>query len=349
MDRYRGGHWSRREFLGGLALAGTAGLIGLTPEAAAADPPPETKTIRLLQLPELLVICYAPMLVAEELLRGEGFSDVRYVKRMPADDGIGIKTMVAGQADMQSIFAPDLITALDGGAPVVGLMGLHGGCLELVGSERVRTIRDLKGKRIAVVTMGGVDHVFLSTMLAYIGLNPSNDVQWVPLPPPATIPHFIHLLAEGEADALLAWPPIAQEMRAKGIGHVLLSTAKDPPWSQYFCCMVAARKEFVQKNPAATKRALRAILKADQLCTLDPERSARVLVEKSYTPRYDYALQSLKDVPYSAWRDYNPEATVRFHALRMREIGLIKSTPQKIIAQGTDWRFFNELKKELKA
>jgi len=74
-----------------------------------------------------------------------------------------------------------------------------------------------------------------------------------------------------------------------------------------------------------------------------------VLVEKSYTPRYDYALQSLKDVPYGAWRDYNPEATVRFHALRMREIGLIKSTPQKIIAQGTDWRFFNELKKELKA
>jgi len=39
---------------------------------------------------------------------------------------------------------------------------------------------------------------------------------------------------------------------------------------------------------------------------------------------------------------------VRFYALRLHEISLIKSTPQKIIAQGTDWRFFNELKKEMK-
>ena len=30
------------------------------------------------------------------------------------------------------------------------------------------------------------------------------------------------------------------------------------------------------------------------------------------------------------------------------EAGMIKSTPQKIISQGTDWRFLKELKKELK-
>ena len=37
------------------------------------------------------------------------------------------------------------------------------------------------------------------------------------------------------------------------------------------------------------------------------------------------------------------------YALRMRDVGLIKSTPQKIIADGTDWRFLDELKRELKA
>jgi NitT/TauT family transport system substrate-binding protein len=52
---------------------------------------------------------------------------------------------------------------------------------------------------------------------------------------------------------------------------------------------------------------------------------------------------------YSKWREYDPEDTVRFYALRMNEIGMIKSSPQKIIAQGTDWRFLRELKKELKA
>jgi NitT/TauT family transport system substrate-binding protein len=71
-------------------------------------------------------------------------------------------------------------------------------------------------------------------------------------------------------------------------------------------------------------------------------------VDKSFTPRYDYALQTMKDVPYAKWREYDPEDTVRFYALRLHEAGMIKSTPQKIIAQGTDWRFLNELKRELK-
>ena len=72
------------------------------------------------------------------------------------------------------------------------------------------------------------------------------------------------------------------------------------------------------------------------------------IVEKGFTPRYDYALQTMQEIPYNRWREYDPEDTVRFYALRLHEIGLIKSTPQKIIAQGTDWRFLNELKRELK-
>jgi NitT/TauT family transport system substrate-binding protein len=72
-------------------------------------------------------------------------------------------------------------------------------------------------------------------------------------------------------------------------------------------------------------------------------------VEKGFAQDYDYALQTIKELPYGKWREYDPEDTVRFYALRLHEVGMIKSTPQKIIAQGTDWRFFNELKKELKA
>ena len=45
----------------------------------------------------------------------------------------------------------------------------------------------------------------------------------------------------------------------------------------------------------------------------------------------------------------NPEDTLRFHALRLHEVGMIKSSPHKLISQGADWRFLNVLKKELKA
>jgi len=141
---------------------------------------------------------------------------------------------------------------------------------------------------------------------------------------------------------------VPQELRAKGIGHVVVNSGLDRPWSQYFCCMVVGHREFVRKHPVATKRALRAILKATDVCALEPDRAARSLVDKGLVKNYDYALQTMQEVPYNRWREYDPEDTVRFYALRLHEIGLIKSTPQKIIAQSTDWRFLNELKKELK-
>jgi NitT/TauT family transport system substrate-binding protein len=129
---------------------------------------------------------------------------------------------------------------------------------------------------------------------------------------------------------------------------VVVTTAVDRPWSQYFCCMLVGNKDFVRKHPVATKRVLRAIFKADQLCAHEPERVARSIVDRGFTKHYDYALQGLKDVPYGKARQYDPEDMVRFYSLRLREAGLIKGTPQKIIAEGTDWRFLNELKKELK-
>jgi NitT/TauT family transport system substrate-binding protein len=149
-------------------------------------------------------------------------------------------------------------------------------------------------------------------------------------------------------DAHITATPYAQELRARKIGHVVLNSSVDRPWSQYFCCVVAGHRDFVQKNPVATKRALRAILKGADICALEPDRAAELLVTQGFTPRYDYAAQSMRDVPYGKWREFGPEDTVRFYALRLHEVGMIKSSPSKLIAQGTDWRFLNELKTELK-
>ena len=130
---------------------------------------------------------------------------------------------------------------------------------------------------------------------------------------------------------------------------MVVNTAVDRPWSQYFCCLITGEREWVRRHPVATKRAMRAILKAADLCALEPARAARVLVERGHEKRYDYALQVMKDMPYGKWRAYDPEDTVRFFALRLHEAGLIKAGPKKIIADGTDWRFLRELKKEMKA
>ena len=99
----------------------------------------------------------------------------------------------------------------------------------------------------------------------------------------------------------------------------------------------------------ATKRALRAILKATDVCARDPRRAAEFLVTGGHATRYDYAYQLMTELSYKAWHDYDSEDSVRFWALRLHEAGMIKSSPNRIIAQGTDWRALNQLKTELKA
>ena len=242
--------WSRRGFLGGLTSVGTAGLLGLQSEHAAAEPPPETTRLRV---HHSLSLCLAPQYIAEDLLRGEGFTELEYVPHGPK--GMYQK-LGSGEADIGGDFAPELVIQLDKGTPVVVLGGIHAGCFELFGTEQVRAIRDLKGKT------------------------------------------------------------------------------------------VGANQEFARRHPIATKRALRAILKAADVCAADPERAARVAVGRGY--QYDYALQTMREIRYSQWREYDPEDSVRFYGLRLHEAGMIKSSPKKIIARGSDWRFFNELKRELK-
>ena len=143
-------------------------------------------------------------------------------------------------------------------------------------------------------------------------------------------------------------PPASVELREKNVGHVLINTTVDKPWASYHCCFVVCGKDFVGRYPVATKRALRAYMKATDLCARDPARVARLIAEKGLA-RYDYTLKMLEEIPYGRWRDYDPEDAVRFYALRMRDLGMVKSAPKKIVAEGTNWRFLKELKRELKA
>jgi NitT/TauT family transport system substrate-binding protein len=277
--------------------------------------------------------------VAEELLRNEGFTTVQYVD-MPVDVYPGF---AAGAIDVSMTFVAPFLMQIDAGHPLVLLGGVHVGCYELFGTESVQAIRDLRGKTVAVPQLRSSHHLFVAAMASHVGIDPNRDIKFVSHP----VSDSMQLLADRKVDALMGFPPVPQELREKKIGHVIVNSGLDRPWSQYFCCIVGAHQDFVRKHPVATKRALRAILKAANFCAAEPERAARLVADKGY--RYDYSLQTMKEIAYARWRDYDAEDSVRFYALRLRDVGMIKSSPSKIIAQGTDWRFFNELKRELKS
>jgi NitT/TauT family transport system substrate-binding protein len=276
-----------------------------------------------------------------ELLRAEGFTDIRYVAtpRPGASDSV-----VRGEVDFSMETAWTLVTKIDAGEPITALAGLMVGCYELFGNEGVRGMADLKGKSLGIQGAGST-RVGLPTLLAAaVGLDPAKDIDWVT--DPARRP--LDLFMRGKIDAFLGFPPEPQELRARHIGYVIVNTAMDHPWSQYFCCMLAGNRKFVRNYPYATKSVVRAILKATDICASDPARAARQHVDSGVTPRYDYALQTLGELPFDRWREYDAEDTIRFYTLRMHEVGFIKSSPKKVITEGTDWRFLNEPKHELK-
>jgi NitT/TauT family transport system substrate-binding protein len=346
---------SRRRFLTDAAFAGAAGLagggaglavvgafLGGSGQSLAAEPPPEITAIRLAKIS---ISCVAPQYVAEELLRAEGFTDIHYVE-LEGDIGKrGVPAMIArSHVDISVTFAAPMLIPMDAGEPITALAGVHVGCFELFGHEGIRSIAELKGRSVGIPYSSSSPHTFIAIMTSYIGLDHIKDINWIITSPVQPKQLFI----ERKIDAFLGFPPETQELRERKIGHVIASSTQDHPWSQYFCCMIAGNTEFVRKYPAATKRVVRAIFKATDLCVSEPRRVAQLMVERGYAARADFMLQMLNELPYGVWREYDPEDTFRFYGLRMQELGMIKSSPQKLIAEHTNWRFLNELRRELK-
>ena len=212
---------TRRGFLGGIAAAGAAGLIR-APRPGAAEAALETTTVRL-QTPGL---CVAPVYIAEPLLRAEGFTDIRY------DDAseIGAIAPVAhGQVDFAPIYASQSVRAIDAGERITLLAGVMVGCFELFAREGIGSIAELKGKSIGVQSAGSLSQQLVTLMAAQVGLDTEKDIDWVT--DPKVEPK--ELFEQGKIDAFLGFPPEPQELRARGIGHVIVNTGVDRPRSQY--------------------------------------------------------------------------------------------------------------------
>jgi NitT/TauT family transport system substrate-binding protein len=263
---------TRRRFLATPSLAGGVGLVH--PQVAlAGEGEPEVTSVRIQKSPS---ICNAPRYVAEEFLRAEGFTDIRYVS-VPLD--AIYQSFMRGEFDFITDFATLCVYAIDQGMTLNVLAGVHAGCFELFANKDIRSIADLRGKAIGVAMLNSPQHMFLAPIVAQIGIDPGKDINWVVSPSVKPMQLFI----DGKLDGFLGLPPEPQELHARRVGHVIVDSTVDRPWSQYFCCMLAGHSEFVRKYPVATKRVTRAILKAADLCATEPARAARLLVDGGFT------------------------------------------------------------------
>lgn len=344
---------TRRQILQGAAGLGLAAATGtLLPgcgrggggasesEESDADAPLETTSIRLFSLPP--ANCIAPQYMAEPFLREEGFTDIQYPMLTPKDV---IPRLASGEVNFGVAYMAALTPFIDEGAPFMMLGGIHLGCWQVVAGGDIQSMRDFKDKTVAIIGPKFTDGYFMALTLANVGLDINKDVKVVNHPPT----EYARLLSSGEVDAVVALPPWSTELRAKNIGKVIINSVVDPPWSNYYCCTAWANPDWMRKHPVATKRALRAMMRGADAVDKDPEGAARLMVDRKYTNSFDYSCDLLKEMPYDAWRTYDPVDSVRFYALRMREAGLIKATPDEILERGTDFRYLDQLKKELRS
>jgi NitT/TauT family transport system substrate-binding protein len=205
---------TRCRFLSTLALAGATGLVR-APPSLAAEGPLETTTVRIAKGP---AICSAPLFASEELLRAEGFTDIRYVEVSVPEI---IPAIVRGEADFTSHEPAYLIQQIVGGAPVVVIAGVHVGCYELFAQQNIRRVSELKGKRVAAD-----NPLLFSLMVAQVGLDPAKDCDWVTSTDPAVNP--LELFAQGKIDAFPAFPPHPPELRARHAGQAADLCATQP-------------------------------------------------------------------------------------------------------------------------
>jgi NitT/TauT family transport system substrate-binding protein len=167
-----------RNFIAAGSALGAASLFA-PPRRAAAEPPPETAQLRIWGGGGV-VTCVAPLYAAQEqLLRAEGFTDVRYVEYPKDSSKWPPDALLAGEADISLSFPPTDILRIDAGAPVVILAGSHVGCVEVVGGPRVRSTPELKGKTVVVDQSGSDEQIFISLFAAYVGLDPRKDIRWI--------------------------------------------------------------------------------------------------------------------------------------------------------------------------
>jgi NitT/TauT family transport system substrate-binding protein len=146
------------------------------------------------------------LFVAEELLRAEGFTDVQYV--ITRSGPPVVQAIAEGAIDFGTEFAGLLPLRLEAGAPITIVAGLHTGCFELFAHEPVRTIGDLKGKKVGINALGTGKHIYMAIMAAQVGLDPHKDIEWVegsPLNPLQSFP--MELFIERKVDAFLGFPP----------------------------------------------------------------------------------------------------------------------------------------------
>ncbi len=172
------------------------------------------------------------------------------------------------------------IKPIEQGFNIKYTLGIHKGCIQAVApnGSGIKSVKDLKGKRIGINAIGDYPMVLMSTALIDAGLDPKSDVEFKVFPGA----NLEQALDKKEIDAFIMWDPFGQLYIDSGKGYSILSNTNTPPYSEKYCCLLALRGKLVDKSPETAAKITRAIIKGAKWVSENPEEAAKIIVEKKY-------------------------------------------------------------------
>src|SRR5438132_208343 len=266
--------------------------------------------------------CEAPIFTAVEkgFFKEEGL-EIELVKC----DWANYKDVLAlGGFDVAHHLVMYFLKPVEQGLDVKFTGGIHRGCLRVqAGSNgNIRTVKDLRGKRIGVPGMGTPPFIFANRVLGANGLNPSKEVTWLVFP----AGELGLALDKGEVDAVADSEPIGSMLLAQGKVRNIADQAVDMPYANEYCCAVLVNGKFLASNPKASAAATRALLKAAKWVEANPKAAAKLSVEKKYlastADQNTIAISHLRYVPSVS----GARIAVRLAAAEMKTAGMLSPT-----------------------
>lgn len=230
-------------------------------------------------------------------------------------------SLALGGYDITQHLVMYFLKPIEQGLDVKFLGGIHTGCLRVQAAAKsdIRSVADLRGKRIGVPGMGTPPFIFATRALSNAGINAARDVEWKVFPPA----ELGLAIDKGHVDAVADAEPIGSLLLSSGKVRNIADQAVDDPYKTEYCCEVVANGKWLSNNPKTAAAATRALLKGAKWVQANPAAAAKMSVEKKYlasNPELNAtALSHLNYLPSVS----RAESSVRTAAEEMKKAGML--------------------------
>lgn len=230
-------------------------------------------------------MCLAPLHVAA--IKGyyeEEFSKAGLTYTFEeVDVGTSFEVIGSGKASASATLSASTIPAIDNGLNIAFTSGLHTGCTKYLVKKdsNIKTINDLKGKKIGVINMGDSALITLKRILFENGFKVNGldaDVEFVNYSPN----DMPLALQNGAIDVASLHDPVAYKAKESYGFEILLDTLKDPKFSNEYCCQSYVTTKLIKENPKAAAAYTRAIMKGCAFVKANPKESAKLQIENNF-------------------------------------------------------------------